>query len=75
MTPESAQRLLDKHGSHLFGWQRPMFLTLVEPVEFEQVVGRGRRAGWTVLLRSVEAALKDRHGDILWDGSKGVSDV
>lgn len=63
--------LLERHGSHLLAWQREMFVTLLSNVGKSQIVHRGRRAGWTVLLQAVEAALKDRERDdnILWDGS------
>lgn len=69
-----ANGLLMKHGSHLAPWQQSMFLELVEGLDVNLLRGRGRRAGWTVLLQAVEAALKDHTSTYSWDESLNPED-
>lgn len=62
-----ATALLERFGGHLTEWQREMFLALVGPggVSSRLVLGRGRRAGWTVLMATVENALRSREFTIV----------
>lgn len=73
-----ATALLERFGGHLTEWQREMFLALVGPggVSSRLVLGRGRRAGWTVLMATVENALRSRalESRVIWDGSEAPED-